>query len=273
VTNIHVAEFRRVVVASCSQPHPELDELLEWASEIASDWGASLGVTPSNETTVLKIKTITGKAPVQVCHDVTGVHCYLKVYGSLLRKISPAAVAAVEHHRGHPLEHSAEIRDPSRELLLALRDSYTANRGSQVLIEIADAVPRRAYRVDPASLDERTREHHALVNTLAEAAANRGFGARLPHADEPDFDVAWNDGLGLVIAEVKTLLPANERRQLRLGLGQLLDYRYQLRSRGVAVRCVLAVECDPHDPTWRDLMADLEIALAAAPLFEAAFAH
>ena len=69
-------------------------------------------------------------------------------------------------------------------------------------------------------------------------------------ADEPDFDLAWTVDGCVWVAEVKSLTLANEERQLRLGLGQVIRYRDLLSRRRNDVRAVLAVEWQPSDSTW-----------------------
>jgi hypothetical protein len=54
---------------------------------------------------------------------------------------------------------------------------------------------------------------------------------RTPRPDEPQYDLAWLAGDTLYVAEVKSLTAANEERQLRLGLGQVLRYTHLLAGR------------------------------------------
>ena len=49
---------------------------------------------------------------------------------------------------------------------------------------------------------------------------------------------------------VKSLTDRNEEQQLRLGLGQLLRYRYGLRREGVQVHAYLVCERKPWDSAW-----------------------
>src|SRR5215207_6045873 len=74
------------------------------------------------------------------------------------------------------------------------------------------------------------------------------------HASQatPDYDLAWYQPDGrFVVAEVKSLTSDNEAQQLRLGLGQLLDYRHALVRRAREVSAVLAVERRPASARWR----------------------
>src|SRR6476659_5750318 len=79
---------------------------------------------------------------------------------------------------------------------------------------------------------------------------------------DPDFDLAWREGDLIVVAEIKSLRVENERNQLRLGLGQVLDYEATVRQSGRAVRAVLCVERSPSDSAyWLALCRRLGVAL------------
>jgi hypothetical protein len=83
---------------------------------------------------------------------------------------------------------------------------------------------------------------------------------RSPRADEPNFDLAWEAGDSISVAEIKSTTPENEERQLRLGLGQVLRYRQLLEGKHRrAVRAVLVAERRPRDESWRDLCGQLAV--------------
>jgi hypothetical protein len=106
----------------------------------------------------------------------------------------------------------------------------------------------------------------ALQNKLARAAESRGFQPLSPSASDCLFDVAWRDGKTMTLVEVKTLSTTNEAAQIRLAVGQILDYADLLRSRGVSsVRCAI---CVPHAVLSRRYVAlcqTLGITLAWPP--------
>jgi predicted RNA-binding protein with PUA-like domain len=84
--------------------------------------------------------------------------------------------------------------------------------------------------------------------------AARGRSRRDPPAPiDPDYDLAWETKLAIVVVEVKSCTKANEVRQLRLGIGQVLDYEDALRARGRAVQPVVYLERSPSDPRWSGL--------------------
>jgi hypothetical protein len=60
------------------------------------------------------------------------------------------------------------------------------------------------------------------------------------------------------VAEVKSITPHNEEKQLRLGLGQVLRYSYQFGTLAVPV---LLAERRPQDPGWEKLCEHLGVIL------------
>jgi hypothetical protein len=95
-----------------------------------------------------------------------------------------------------------------------------------------------------------------------------------PSSGDPQFDIAWmQDGVAF-ITEVKSLTDANEKWQLRLGLGQVLSYVHLLTWPGVqAVRAVLAVECQPKADYWTTLCAEHDVILTWPEAYNDLFAH
>lgn len=125
---------------------------------------------------------------------------------------------------------------------------------------------------DPDLVGRNLSTHRKLQNALATEAQGRGFTALSPDASDPDFDVAWRDTEGRVtVCEVKSLTHANEARQLRTGLGQVLDYQDQLSHRAPAVSAVLWVEREPSEPRWVELCARVGVTLAWPGLEDVAF--
>jgi hypothetical protein len=104
--------------------------------------------------------------------------------------------------------------------------------------------------------------HNVTQNLLASAVEQAGYAPRRPKPDEPQYDLAWEVGEVVWVAEVKSITLHNEERQLRLALGQVVRYRQLLAAEGRAVRAMIAVEHEPRDPTWVDLCGQEEITLA-----------
>jgi hypothetical protein len=79
----------------------------------------------------------------------------------------------------------------------------------------------------------------------------------------PDYDLAWLEADDrITVVEVKSLRGENEDRQLRLALGQVLDYSKQLIDLGHStVRPVVAVERPPRASRWTTLFNALGVTL------------
>ncbi|WP_139128604.1 hypothetical protein [Micromonospora humi] len=113
-----------------------------------------------------------------------------------------------------------------------------------------------AYR---AGGDEHDRLCRSLIAHLSRSGSAAGSGLA-----GVNVDLAWRDVDGhQFIAEVKSVLAGNEVEQLRLGLGQVLDYRHRLAAHGVAATAVLLVShCT--DPAWPAICADSGVLLLTA---------
>lgn len=83
----------------------------------------------------------------------------------------------------------------------------------------------------------------------------------------PFYDVAWQYPRGHYwVAEVKSLTNENEDHQLRLGLGQVLQYRHWIAASLGApltqIQAVLMVETKPtHAPEWKAVCAGAGVIL------------
>lgn len=105
---------------------------------------------------------------------------------------------------------------------------------------------------DPDAAGSGLAAHNRTQNLLAAEVEAAGFTPRRPAPDEPDYDLAWRSDGAIYVAEVKSLTPQNEERQLRMAIGQVVRYRHQLRERG-PVYAVVAVEREPSDAAWLDI--------------------
>jgi hypothetical protein len=99
---------------------------------------------------------------------------------------------------------------------------------------------------NPDALDRATVAHRTTQNLVAEWLASCGLDALSPNADDPPFDIAWRHGERLYIGEVKSISVDNEMHQIRLGIGQVVDYSQQLG--GVPV---LILSEEPLSARWR----------------------
>lgn len=87
--------------------------------------------------------------------------------------------------------------------------------------------------------------------------------------DDPNFDLAWHyDGVTTIV-EVKSTTPRNETAQLRLGLGQLLEYTHLVARGGVQQpRRILFVSERPLGTHWPQVVEELGCELAWPPMHE-----
>lgn len=124
--------------------------------------------------------------------------------------------------------------------------------------------------VDLSALDRGSQAHEdilaGLITHLAPTTIHR--------IDRPQVDAAWidvRDPSTLHIAEVKSLTNTNQTQQLRLGVGQLLDYRQQLIRCPIAgiahVKAHLITETRPGEERWIELAQAADLDLTWAPGF------
>lgn len=140
---------------------------------------------------------------------------------------------------------SGGLRRPQRRLAGGYRRYTRSTRGST---RGASALTR-----DLAKLDKALRVHGDLEEKLADAALRRGLEPLSP-VGTPQFDVAWREPSGaLTVVEVKSLPEGGATQQIRLGIGQLIEYRSRLANE--VVRAVLAVE---HRPSSSHLLTSCE---------------
>jgi hypothetical protein len=134
--------------------------------------------------------------------------------------------------------------------------------------ETGAATPRDPFVVDPDVVDRGLVGHASTQNALAAAVESAGLEPLSPGPRDPDFDLAWIDRHGrCIVVEVKSLTRANESKQLRLGLGQVLDYADSLRDDGRNVLPVLAVEKEPVERRWLRVCETVGVQLVWPELF------
>src|SRR5205823_5984563 len=119
---------------------------------------------------------------------------------------------------------------------------------------------RDPFPIEPEVVERGVRGHASTQNQLAQHLRSIGLEPRSPKSGEPNFDIAWKEGNRLFVGEVKSITASNEEKQLRLGLGQVLRYAYQLRGSEEPVP-VLIVERRPNDTTWEDICSGLGVVL------------
>jgi hypothetical protein len=149
----------------------------------------------------------------------------------------------------------------------SLKDSTTSN-GFGVVYRPAANEPPDAEElpdrlVDLANLDRATRRHMELQDRLAQALRDRDIEPLSPGSWQPQFDVAFEYAGKRFVVEVKSGDPVSPQ-QLRLGVGQLLEYRYLLQgAKPGVVQAVLLIESEPPDP-WGPVAETVGIKLLQA---------
>lgn len=119
---------------------------------------------------------------------------------------------------------------------------------------------------DPAAMERALAGHSRTQNLLADFVASRGFAPLSPVELSLQFDTAWETRSHVWVAEVKSMSEQNETIQLRLGLGQVLEYAWRLGHRhDRPTRAVLVPESEPHDHSWREVCETVGVVLTWPP--------
>lgn len=131
--------------------------------------------------------------------------------------------------------------------------------------ETSHEIPKsKVWESDPEKQDRGTKAHKNIQNALRDALQKVGLDPRSPKVEsgDPPFDIAWKHGNIAFVGEVKSLTADNEDRQIRLAIGQVLDYVYSLQWNVHAVRGVVAIERKPKKiDHWMALCEDHGITL------------
>lgn len=119
------------------------------------------------------------------------------------------------------------------------------------------------------ALAKGTAGHNKLQNSLATWLIRNGYKPDPTRAMEKLIvDLKWRNGNTLCVCEVKTL-GKEESNQLRLGLGQVLSYRFETdkiegKRVGIKVKAVLAIDREPSKENlqlWEGLCSELGVLL------------
>ena len=124
--------------------------------------------------------------------------------------------------------------------------------------------------VDLDAQERRTATHRQLVNGLADWVAETGRLPLSPVQRDCLFDVGWSVGATFHVAKIKTITDGNESQQMRLGLGQLLDYRHTLLKDRNRVVAHLVLSCEPSDDHMVEVCNAHRVRVSWPPDFECA---
>jgi len=123
--------------------------------------------------------------------------------------------------------------------------------------------PTTVFSVDRESLERALAGHARVQNALADCIRRHGLTPVSPGRGGPDFDLGWK-GACFAVAEIKSLNGANIERQLRIGLGQVIQYRTLLSFSNVTTQAVLAVE-HQVDALWVEICSSVGVVLTWPP--------
>ncbi|WP_250000247.1 hypothetical protein [Actinoplanes sp. M2I2] len=126
----------------------------------------------------------------------------------------------------------------------------------------AEGIYPETQATSPHAREAAVREHDRVCRQLIAYLGRHGI--RAGELVDPPVDVAWRNAAGLqMIAEVKSCVEGNDSTQLRLGLGQILEYRHRLLpARGAAGAILLTSRVT--DPIWFEICRAAGVNLLAA---------
>ena len=109
--------------------------------------------------------------------------------------------------------------------------------------------------MDLSGLDKGTAAHESTISALIKYLAQRDIAVHTFARNSPQFDAGWVVEDEVFIAEVKSLTGTSQDQQIRLGIGQVLDYAHQLQrpGSGHSIRPTLVLEKRPADGRWASL--------------------
>jgi len=121
--------------------------------------------------------------------------------------------------------------------------------------------------IDLDHLEKGSAAHEETVAALIAHLSRQNIEVRSHARNAPRFDAGWSRGNDVFIAEVKSLTGASEDQQIRLGIGQILDYAHQLTTMKSVVRVqpVLVLEKRPSSDRWQSVAKQSGIRLTWGP--------
>lgn len=173
----------------------------------------------------------------------------------------PRSGLQAELVRGHRFA-ARVVGDPSGSLVLAGAVPYRKERALPASRE------RKKFDSNPDLHARGAAAHAEAQNGVAGLLERYGLTAVSGRRGDAAFDIAWEWNGIWNLVEVKSLTRANEERQLRLGLGQVLRYRDLARADGLRSRGWLVTERAPTDAAWSRLCADVDVRLTWPTDFE-----
>ncbi len=177
---------------------------------------------------------------------------------------APFVWATAPSRDNGPIRNVVQFRLRPTESLVGevTRDHKVGHEYKERDAEVQVRFPIARVPVDPDAYGRGLRFHIRTEQELASIARARGLQPLTPTIEDPPFDVAWQTPDGsLVLVEVKSTNETNEIKQLRLGIGQILDYADTLQRRGFTVYKAICVTTPLRDRRWNDIAASTGIHL------------
>lgn len=174
------------------------------------------------------------------------------------------------------LDYARTLARTGYELVAALPDDVAKTSSLRAVPYSPSTSPpgqrRDPWTVDPDKLDRATAAHKRIEREIERTIRAHGHSP-IRVRGGVEFDIGWISEGCLNCVEVKSLSRRNQTKQLRLGLGQILDYRAQLSERGYhSIRGILAVQSRPTDARWERLTASLDVTLTWPSVLDQLFA-
>ncbi len=178
-----------------------------------------------------------------------------------------------------------DVAETIAEMLLSLegRDAETVHSGvadsapgtkspiGQPYVPVGTLPPSKRsdpFERDPDKIDRGNQAHADTQDELASFLQAHGIEPLRTDPTVPDFDLAWEHGDTLFVAEVKSTTDENQEKQLRLGLGQVPRYRHLLQTIRPRVVGVLVAERAPQDETWLEACSQVGVKLVWRGAFD-----
>jgi hypothetical protein len=169
---------------------------------------------------------------------------------------------------GHPTR-CRELQRAPKDVVLVLPQPGDGVLGAPLQRKAVGQRLAGSLMIDLDDLERGSAAHEDTVAALIAHLGRQNIEARSHARNAPRFDAGWSRGDDVFIAEVKSLTGAAEDQQIRLGIGQILDYAHQLttmRSFG-RVQPVLVLEKKPSSDRWRSVAKESGILLTWGPDF------
>lgn len=153
---------------------------------------------------------------------------------------------------------TAEFPSPNPRLRRSEPDQDAVDPSDDISVSVLSA----ARTIDPEVVGEARNRHNRIVRLIHDLLRARGERPIKPvgwFGEQPD--VVWRADPGFQIVEVKGITGLNEREQLRLGLGQVLRYRFISEKQGHRTQAWLITDVAPADALWAEICESLDVRL------------